>query len=108
MVLLKEPGVVSVASKPYDLPLKHHKFVKEELTNLLEAGLIERSLIPHAAPNIVLPHEATPGRSLTKTKRLVIDYCEHNKSLKYKLLRLSPKAALCSKRQQRLTTFGQN
>ena len=30
-----------VASKPYPLPLKHHKFVKEETENLLEAGLIE-------------------------------------------------------------------
>ena len=48
MVLPTEPGVGPVASKPYDLSLKHHKFVKE-LTNLLEAGLIERSLSPYAA-----------------------------------------------------------
>ena len=27
------------ASKPYPLLLKHHKFVKEEIENLLEAGL---------------------------------------------------------------------
>ena len=37
MVLHTEPGSIPVASKPYSLPLKHHKFVKEELTNLLEA-----------------------------------------------------------------------
>ena len=40
MVLPTDPGAAPVASKPYDLSLKHHKFVKEELMNLLEAGLI--------------------------------------------------------------------
>ena len=81
MVLPTEPGAAPVASKPYDLPLKHHKFVKEELMNLVVAGLIERSLSPYAAPIIVVPHKAPPGSSLTKTKRLVIDYCEFNKQL---------------------------
>ena len=41
MLLHTEPGSIPVASKPYFLPLKHHKFVTEEITNLLEAGLIE-------------------------------------------------------------------
>ena len=40
---------------------KYHKFIKEELTNLLEAGLTERSLSPYAAPIIVEPHKALPG-----------------------------------------------
>ena len=53
MVLPTAPGVAPVDSNPYDLPLKYHKFVKEELRNLLEAGFIERSLSPHAAPIIV-------------------------------------------------------
>ena len=61
MVLPTEPGAAPVASKLYDLPLKHHKFFKEELTNLLEVGLIERSLSPYAAPIIVVPHKAPPG-----------------------------------------------
>ena len=59
-----EPEAASVASKPNNLPLKHHKCVKEELTNLQEVGLIERSLCSYTAP--------------IKTKRLVIDYCELN------------------------------
>ena len=46
MVLPTEPGAAPVASNPHDLPLNHHKSVKEELTNLLEAYLIERSLSP--------------------------------------------------------------
>ena len=49
MVLPTEPGAAPVASKPYHLLLKHHGFVKEELINLLKAGLIERSLSPYAA-----------------------------------------------------------
>ena len=81
VVLLKEPGAAPVASKPYDSFLKHHTFVKEELTNLLEAGLIKRSLSPYASPVIVVPHKAPPDSSLTETKRLVIDYCELNKLL---------------------------
>ena len=100
MVLPTEPGAAHVASKPYDLPLKHHKFAKEELKNLLETGLIERSLSPYAAPFIVVPYKAAPGSSLTKTKRLVIDYHELN-SFKSKLLRLNPKVALHSLIQPR-------
>ena len=72
MVLPTEPGATPVASKPYVLPLKHHKFVKE-LINLLEVRLLERSLSPYAAPIIVVPHKAPPGSSLTETKRLVND-----------------------------------
>ena len=70
MVLPTESGAAPVASKPYGLPFNHHKFVKEELTNLLEVGLTERSLSPYAAPIIVVPHKAHPGSSLTKTKKI--------------------------------------
>ena len=48
-------------SKPYLLPLKHHKFVKEEIENLLEAVLIERSVSPYAAPIMVVPRKSKPG-----------------------------------------------
>ena len=74
MVLHTKLGGISVASRPYLLPLKHHKFGKEELTNLLEAGLIELSLSPYTAPIIVVPCKSPVGSSLTESKRLVIDY----------------------------------
>ena len=79
MVLPTEPGATPVASKAYDLPLKHHKFIKEELMNLLEAGLIERLLSPYAAPIIVVHNKIPCGSSLTETKRSVIGYHEPNK-----------------------------
>ena len=81
MVFHTKPGSIPVVSKPYSLPLKHHKFVKEKLTNLLEAGLIEQSLSPSAAPIMVVPRKAPAGSSLTEMKRLVIDYQELNKQL---------------------------
>ena len=61
MVLHTELGSIPVAGKPYSLPLKHCKFVKEEITNLLEAGLIEQSLSPYAAPIMVVPCKAPAG-----------------------------------------------
>ena len=66
-VLHTEQGSILVVSEPYLHPLKHHKFDDEELTNLLEAGLIEWSLSPYAAPIMVVPHKAPAGSSLTKT-----------------------------------------
>ena len=49
-----DPNLPPVASKPYALPLKHHKFVKEEIENLLEAGLIKGSISPYPIPIIVV------------------------------------------------------
>ena len=59
-----------MASKPYLLPLNHHKFIKEELTNLLEVGLVEWSLSPYAVPIMVVPHKAPAGSSLTRDKEI--------------------------------------
>ena len=67
-----------IASKPYPLLHKHHKFVKEEIENYLEAGLIERSMNQYAAPIIVVPRKSKPGVPLGETKRIVIDYYELN------------------------------
>ena len=38
--------------------------------NLLEVGLIERSLSPYAALIIGVPHKEPPGSSLTETKKI--------------------------------------
>ena len=81
MVLHKKTGSIPVASKPYSLPLKHHTFIKEELTNLLEAGLIEWPLSPYDAAIMVVPCKTPAGSSLTEAKRLVMDYQELNKQL---------------------------
>ena len=55
-----DPNLPQVLSKPHQLPLKDHKFVKE-IENLLEAGLTERSMSPYVALFIVLPGKSKPG-----------------------------------------------
>ena len=52
--------------------------MKEEIENLLEARLIERSMSPYAAPIIVVPRKSKPSTPLGETKLLVIDYWELN------------------------------
>ena len=59
--------------------MKHHKFVKEEIENLLEAGLIERSRNPYPTPIIVVPRKCQRGAHLAETKSVVIDFWELSK-----------------------------
>ena len=65
MVLHTKQGSIPVVGKPYSLPLKHHKFVKEEIPNLLETGVIEWSLNPYAAPIMLVTQMAPVGSSFT-------------------------------------------
>ena len=60
MIIETDPELPLIVSKPYLLPLKHHKFMKEEIENLLEASLIERSMSPYAAPITVVPRKSKP------------------------------------------------
>ena len=63
------PELPPVVSKPYLLPLKHHKFIKEEIENLLEASLIERSMNPYATAITVVPRKSKLGAPFAETKR---------------------------------------
>ena len=80
MTIDTTPNLAPVVSKPYPLPLKHHIFVKE-IENLLEAGLIKRSMSPYTAPIIVVPRKSKPGVPLAETERLAIDKYELNKQI---------------------------
>ena len=60
---------------------KFTPLLQEEIENLLEAGLIERSMSPYATPIIVVPRKSKPGSPLPETKRLVIDYHKLNKQI---------------------------
>ena len=68
MTIETDPELPLVVTKPYPLPLKHHKFMKEEIENLLEVRLIERSMSLYAAPIIVVPRKSKPGAPLAETK----------------------------------------
>ena len=70
-----DPDAPPIASKPYTIPLKHQEFVKQELTKLLQAGLITCSISPYASPClVVLKKSSDPNAELSDQKRLVIDY----------------------------------
>ena len=73
------PESFPLASKPYHLPIRHHKFVKEEIEHLLEGGLIECSMGPYVTTAIAVPRKSKQGAPLSETKQLVMDYRELNK-----------------------------
>ena len=81
MTIPTPEGTLPVASKPYNLLLKHRDFLKEEIEALLKSGVIERSMSSYAAPIIVVPRKHKPGAPLKEMERLVIDYQELNKQL---------------------------
>ena len=68
MTIDTDPNWPPVMNKPYPLPLKHHKCVKEETENLLEAGLIDRSMNPYLVLIIVVPRKSKPGTPLAETE----------------------------------------
>ena len=100
MTIDTDANVPPVTSKAYPLPLKHHKFVKEEIKNLLEAGLIERPISPYAAPIIVVPRKSKPGAHLAETKKQVIDNHELNKQV--------PKVQITEAKSKRQFSFDRN
>ena len=48
------PDVAPGAAQPYPLALKHHDFFKQEMTNLLDTGIIHKSMSPWASPIVVV------------------------------------------------------
>ena len=81
MVIKTNPELPSIVTIPYHLPLKHHKFIKEEIENLLKTRLTERSMSPYAIPVIVVPRKCKPGVPSAEMKRVVINYQELNKHI---------------------------
>ena len=58
MHIATRPDSTPVAAWPYPLALKYHDFLKQEIKNLLDAGIIHKSMSPWASPIIVV--ENTP------------------------------------------------
>ena len=74
-----DPNAPPIASKPYTILLKHQEFVKQELTKLLQPGLITSSISPYASHCLVVSKKSSdPNAELSDQKRLVIDYCALN------------------------------
>ena len=61
MTIETDADLPPVASKPYPSPFNCHKFVKEEIEDLLIAALIKRLMCTYATPIIVVPRRSKPG-----------------------------------------------
>ena len=54
MHIATRPVSVPVAVQPYPMALKHHDFLKQEIKNLLDTGIICKSMYPWASPIVVV------------------------------------------------------
>ena len=61
-----------VAAQPYPLALKHHNFLKQEIKNLLDAGIIHKSMSPWSSSIVVVKKHTCEGSS--QQFRLCINY----------------------------------
>ena len=68
--MVTDPNLPPVASKPYNLPLKHCKWVQKQLEDLEEAGNIQWSVSPYVSSIVIAPRKASPGAPLHETKML--------------------------------------
>ena len=76
MHIVTRPDAAPVAAPPYPLALKHREFLKQEIKNLLDAGVICKSMSPWAGP-IVVVKKHTPEDS-SQQFHLCIDYRKLN------------------------------
>ncbi|GBM69946.1 hypothetical protein AVEN_13805-1 [Araneus ventricosus] len=62
-------------TKPYSIPLMAKKYAQQEISNLLEAGIIEPSSSSYCFPVIFIKKKQNPNDSNSEPKfRMVVDY----------------------------------
>ncbi len=61
-----------IAQAPYCVTLCHVDWLRDELTKLEEAGVIEQCVSPWASPIVIVPKKTIPGH--TPEKRMCVDY----------------------------------
>ena len=68
-----------IATQSYPLALKHHEFLKQETENLLDPGIICKSMFPWASPIVVVKKHTPEG--LPQQFCLCINYRKLNSLL---------------------------
>ncbi len=61
-----------IAQAPYCVALRHVDWLRDELTKLEEAGVIEQCISPWASPIVIVPKKTIPGHP--PEKRMCVDY----------------------------------
>ena len=61
MHLATKPNAAPIVAWPYQLALKHHDFLKQEIKILLDAGVLYKSMYPWAGPIVVIKKQTLEG-----------------------------------------------
>ena len=59
MYIAARPDAAPIAAQLYPLALKHLDFLKQEIKNLLDAGIIHKNMSPWASPIVVVKNTHT-------------------------------------------------
>ena len=59
--LIPKDNIMPLDKKPYTLPLKHHTWLRKELTDLEKEGIISPSTSNFASPIIIVPKKEDPS-----------------------------------------------
>ena len=54
MHIATRPDAAPIAAQPYPLLLNHHDLLKQEIKNLLDAGIICKSMSPWASSIVIV------------------------------------------------------
>ena len=79
MDIATRPDAAPATAWPYPLALKHHDFLRQEIKNLLDIGIIHKSMSSWASPIVVVKKNSPEG--LPQQFHLCIDYRKLNSLL---------------------------
>ena len=79
MYIATKLDAAPVAVQPYPLAPKHHEFLKQEIKNLLDVGIICKSMSPWTSPIVVVKRQTLEGSP--QQFHLCIDYRKLNSLL---------------------------
>ena len=82
MSLQPKDNVKPFNQNQYTLPLRHHAWLRQELTDLEKAGIIFPSTANFASPVIIVPKKKDPG-TYKIIYRMVVDFRKMNEQLEY-------------------------
>ena len=82
MSLQPKDNIKPLNQKPYTLPLRHHTWLRQELTDLEKVGIISPCTSNFASLGIIVPKKKDPTRHKI-TCRMVVDFRKINEQLEY-------------------------
>ena len=81
MHIATRPDTAPVAALPYPLALKHHYFLKQEIRNLVDTGIIHKGMSPSACSIVVVKihiPEGSPQQFCINYRKLNTPYYQQS------------------------------